>query len=128
MTYILSWGHSHKIRSFRVDFDFEYNPQTENYDPIRTNANIEGKGGRDYIIHVANYHMQFNNGVLLPGSSDHAWRTPLQTVIRIGRGSKARKRSAPAEARRAAKRRGYPSGRYKRSLPDLSPSEGRVTE
>jgi len=117
--YFLSWGHSNKIRGFRDDFGYVYNPDTRLYDSIemedyvsQTEEFVACKGKkRDYNLFVTNYYMQFDNDLLLLGASDKDWHTPLQTVLRIGRGSEtARKRSAASEAKRAANKRGRQSG------------------
>ena len=83
----------------------EYERQTTD---IVTGSSLK----RDYDLRVTNYYMQFDNDLMLLGASDHDWHTPLQTVIRYGRDSgTARKRSAAAEAKRAAGKRGRPSGK-----------------
>ena len=117
--YFLSWGHSSKLRSFRDTFGFELNPNTglyegmdaEEYERQTTDIVMGNSLKRDYDLKVTNYYMQFDNDLMLLGASDHDWHTPLQTVIRYGRDSgTARKRSAAAEAKRAAGKRGRPSG------------------
>ena len=118
VTYFISWAHSARIRSFRNDYGFEYDPQTGNYDAMapdefeaKTNEIVEGRGAKDFVITVTNYYMQFDNDLMLLGSTDHDWHTPLQSVIRNGRGlSTVRKRSAQATAQRNAKKRSQRSG------------------
>ena len=124
--YTLSWGHSALIQGYRRDFGYVTHPDTqfrvklsEEEIQARIAEHLRGDGGHDYQMSVTNYYMLFTNDFLLLGASDADWHTPLQTMIKVGRGLATRKKSDTAQeyreqkhkAKRTAQRAASSSGR-----------------